>query len=171
MKKILFGIIALMMGVIFTSCKDEKHNPLPPTFKGFTYSPNPARPGDTITISAIYADRGEYVGSPKCTWKISLDTLNAKSNTYERITYSKKVNSSISDETLSVKYAIPTSARKGQTATCNFDVSFDNYVDATAIGFSRENPTQEGYVGTFSTSTIKSTLYSHCSGSMTFTIE
>ncbi len=171
MKKILFSLIALTIGFAFTSCEDEERNPTPPTFKGFTYSPNPVHPGDTITISAIYANRGEFVYKPRCTWKISLDTLDTKTSTYESIQFSKQKTQSISDETLFVQYIIPKTAKVGQTARCSFDVAFDNAVDATAIGASWTNPTENGYVGTFGSSTIQSTLYSHCSGNMTFKIE
>lgn len=165
MKKIAFTLILLLTCGIFVACDDFEKEPIPPTFKGFTYSPNPLHPGDTVTVTAVYARKGKYVYKPRCTWKITLDTLDAVSNTYVRATINQQRTASIGEENLSQKFVIPTSAKPNQKADCHFDVAFDNAVDASNVGFTLNNTTEEGYLGKFNPSVVNSVLYCHTSGS------
>lgn len=171
MKKILFAIFSLTLGLVFTSCDDVNNTVIPPTFKGFTYAPHTPNPGDTVTICAEYANKGKYCYKPRTTWKLTLDTLNAETHNYETVTLSNQRTCSISEERLSVRFAIPRSAKPSQTCRCTFDVAFDNAVDAENQGYSLPNPTLEGYVGQFGNSMVNSLLYSHCSGSLTISIQ
>ena len=166
MKKILYFLCILSWGCFLGSCDDTDNTVIPPTFKGFTYAPSTLHPGDTVTLSAVYASKGKYCYKPRTTWRITLDTLNAETKEYVRVTLSNQRTCSISEENLSVRFAIPHSARPSQTCPVKFDVAFDNAVDAENQGYSLPNPTQEGYVGQFDNSVVNSLLYSHCSGSL-----
>lgn len=168
MKKIAFALLTLVAGISFMAC-GEDNEVIPATFKGFQYTPNPVQPGDTVTIRAIYASKGKYVNKPRCTWNLKLDTL-ATNGTYQQVTLSRKLTCSIGDEDLSVRFVIPETAKEGQQATCSFDVSFNNIVDASNIGFSINSQTEEGYVGRFNSSTVQSIIYSHTSGNLTLNI-
>lgn len=171
MKKILFAVFTIVASLLFAACDDEDYTVVPPTFKGFLYSPSPLHPGDTVAISAVFASKGNYVGKPRCKWSLTLDTLDHNTNTYMTATLHKSTNGSIGDEKLTAKFPIPKTAKKGQKANCNLTIQFDNYVDANNIGFYVESKTEDGYLGKFGRSTVKALLASDCSGSVTISIE
>lgn len=162
MKNLLKLMLMVMAGIVICSCDDDKST-IPPTFKGFTCNPNPAHPGDTMVVRLHYASKGEYVHSPRCTWTLSLDTLNSEGVSV-RATLSKKISASIGSEYLSCPFIIPENAVTGKLMTCKVDISFDNSVD-TKPGLALPNPTQEGYMGSMGNSIVASTLYSKFNGS------
>lgn len=171
MKKVLYFLCILTLGCFLSSCDEADNTVIPPTFKGFTCEPATIHPGDTLTLRAVYASKGKYCYKPRTTWKITLDTLNAETQNYDKVVFSNQRTCSISEESLFVRFAVPQSARTRQSCPVTFDVAFDNAVDAENQGYSLPNPTQEGYLGTFSNSVVNSLLYSHCSGSLNVFIE
>lgn len=164
MKKILFLFSMLAAGMMFVACSNEDYTLIPATFKGFEYAPNPAVAGDTLTISAVYRDKGAYVNKPRCSWRLTLDTLNAKTGVYDKATLSQSRTCSIGDEKLTVHFALPKSTKPGQTASCTFNVDFDVVVNPDKVISSVSNVTEEGYVGTFDPSIVAGTLVCKTSG-------
>lgn len=170
MKKTIFAIIAIMAGITFVSCEDEKE-PIPPTFKGFTYSPKPVHAGDSLQVTSVYEKEGAYVyfvGHKGIFWTLTLDTLNEKG---ARSTWSKKYEpySTVADGAPQIKLKIPNSAAKGK-ATIKLEAVYSNAVDAKAT-WSRSYKVQSGYEGSTFTQAVTSTLTSKASGDFTFNIE
>lgn len=58
---LIFSITIVTVG--FASCDEEEKGSYPPAFYGFTYSPNPVKPGDSITITAVQAKKGHYLNA------------------------------------------------------------------------------------------------------------
>lgn len=169
MKKYSFGLLALLiMSLAFVACSEDDLRSVPPTFKGFKVSPNPVHPGDTVTISAVYNNKGEYVYAPKCTWILKLDTLTESSEQIHAELI-KSIKATIAEDTLSVKFAIPKTAKTGRTVNCSFNASYSNAVD-TEPGLSLPNTTIDPFIGRFGNSRVSSILYSECSGDCTFGI-
>jgi|GEM_PF-266726 len=168
MKHTLQYLMPILLMVFLASCEDEKVC-TPPSFKGFTYAPATVHPGDTVTVTACYQDRGEYIISPKYKWTVSGDSLNASTLASDRWTISYTKDESISSPDPSFKFAVPQSAIAGSTITCTFHADYSNAVDGV-VGNSVTNTTQAGYYGSFSPSVVNSTLYSEANGRLTFNI-
>ena len=151
---------------MIVSCDDDKIC-IPPTFKGFLYSPNPAHVGDIVTITAYQQNRGENVYGPTYTWEVSLDTIDGLTGIAAKCVYQSSVKASISDPDPSIKVAIPDNAVPGGVVSCKFKAVYNNAVDAVP-GIQYESPTQEGYLGRFFPSAITATLFSEASGQLDF---
>lgn len=168
--KYFYPIIIAILCVVSTSCDDDKEQPIPPTFKGFTYSPNPAKAGEKMKITAVIRDKGKNVYGPRYTWTLTLDTVNADGATVKDAKIKKEWKGSISDGNPSVEFILPKSICDPAYAKCTFYADYQNNADA--ITFPEfENSTDEEYLGRFNPSRVASVLYSNVSGSFTFAIE
>lgn len=170
MKKILIGILAMAtFGCLVTSCNNDDKQPIPPQFAGFKITPEKVHPGDIVTISACYVNKGENIYGPHCNWTLTLDTLN-ENNEVGQYKIARQVNASIADDNLSLKIAIPKSAKTGKNASCTLNIDYTHSADAKNIGFELSNPTQNGYRGNFQNSRVVSVLYTRVNGSVSFPI-
>lgn len=75
MKNHLMKSVALTIGIAafaicLVACDEDEKGCYPPVYYGFTYSPNPVRPGDSVTISAIQARKGHYLNA--CDYRLSV---------------------------------------------------------------------------------------------------
>ena len=61
MKKNLLTMasIAMMALLTFMSCEDDKAQYHAPVYKAITFSPNPCYPGDEVTATITYSNKGE----------------------------------------------------------------------------------------------------------------
>lgn len=174
MKKTIFAILAIAFCTIWTACEKTDYEVVPPTFKGFKYSPTTIHPGDSVRFTACYRNEGKniyLVGHKGYKWTLSLDTLDANGDPSKTGRWSRQYTPycSISDGEPTIKLEVPKTAMPGTTAQLNFVAEYSNAADG-APGTSLPNQTEEGYVGTFQPSTVTSVLYSRASGSMTFKI-
>ena len=51
--------IAMMALLTFMSCEDDKAQYHAPVYKAITFSPNPCYPGDEVTATITYSNKGE----------------------------------------------------------------------------------------------------------------
>lgn len=173
MKHTLYAILAMAICTLWTAC-EEDYEVIPPTFKGFLYSPTTVHAGDSVKFTACYANAGQqvyFVGHKGITWKLSVDTLDAGGDESKngRWQAEYKPYCSIGEGEPTIKLRIPTSAKPGSTARLDFNASYSNACNG-APNVSLPNPTAEGYYGQFSNSVIQSALYSGVSGWMTFIV-
>lgn len=162
MKKYIFILLTTFVAIALYSCEDEK-NSIPPTFKGFTVSPNPAHPGDTVRVKLYYADKGEYIYGPRCAWNMKLDTLLEDGSTRDTTMWNY-VQASISADHLGTSFILPKTTNPG-IKTCNVEISFNNSVDTKKVTV-RDNVLQPGYEGKMGKSAVTSLLYSKFTGSV-----
>lgn len=166
MKKYIYILLTAIVTITLHSCQDAA-KPIPPTFKGFVVSPKPCHPGDTLNVKLYFADKGEYIISPKANWTLSIDTLGAD-GTQNKCTFNTSKQGSIVNEYLGGQFIIPTNAVAGRK-TCSVRVDFQCSADASEYP-SRTSVVQPGFEGTLGVSQIKSPLYGDFSGSVNIDI-
>lgn len=175
MKKIIWAMTMMVICTVWTACEKEDYEVVPPTFKGFSYSPTTVHPGDSVRFTACYADPGKNIyltGHKGYTWKLTVDTLDAGGDPDKTGQWTKefKPYCSIGDGEPSYKLQIPALTKPGSTARLDFTANYSNAADGKP-GVSLPNITADGYYGKFSNSTINSILYSSASGWMTFRVD
>lgn len=72
MKLIASTLFMTMAIVCFTSCNEEEKGSYPPAYYGFSYSPVPVHPGDSVTITAVQARKGHYLNACDYTLNVPL---------------------------------------------------------------------------------------------------
>lgn len=165
----LFLFIMLSLTTLLMSC-DEKKATVPPTFKGFRHTPSVVHPGDTVRLTAYYANKGEYWHKPMCYWTFEMDTVNVEKNQRHLASYSQSVQQSVADESLTTTFIVPKNAYLPGKVTARLKVSMFNSVTAENVGFRLTNSTEAGYEGCFNNSIISSQLYCDASGWMDFLV-
>lgn len=177
MKKTFFTIFTIAICALWSACSESfDYEVIPPTFKGFTYSPTTIHAGDSVRFTAVYDNPGKNVyfsGHRGITWKLTVDTLDAEGDPGKDgkwIMEGKPYATMENNENPTYKFRIPTSAKPGSQARIDFRADLSNAADGTP-GTSIPNHTAEGYYGQFQNSIVKSILYSTATGWMTFRID
>lgn len=172
MKKIVCILALAVMALGIISCSEDVQDALPPTFKGFKYTPTTPHPGDSVWVSACIDQPGEnvYFANHKgIKWTMKVDTLNAQGGRGQ-YTITKEPYCTIGDSEYKIGLRIPDSADPDATVTINFYARYDNAANGNP-GTYRISTTQQGYFGKFGNSTVKSILYSEVSGSLNIALE
>lgn len=166
MKKYIYILLTALVATVFYSCEKDQ-DPIPPTFKGFTVSPKPCNSGNKVSVKLYFADKGDYIISPKLSCTLKIDTLDADGN-INSATLSDSRKCSITDEYLENTFTIPETTLP-KTYTCDANVEFTCSVDSKQAA-RRSNEIENGYEGTLKESEIRSMLYGGCSGSVNIRI-
>lgn len=175
MKKTIYAILTMAICTIWSACNEKNdYEVLPPTFKGFTYTPTTPHPGDSVRFTAVYDNPGKniYFSNHRgITWKLTVDTLDAQGDASKDGKWVKEVKPycSVGESDPTYKFRIPTTAKPGSTARLDFRADYSNAADGTP-GTSIPNQTAQGYYGQFQNSIVQSILYSTATGWMTFRI-
>lgn len=165
MRKI-FILLGLALGATaFVSCSED-YDIQAPNIKGFTYQPKQVHPGDTVRITLEMKDHGKYLYSPRYTWNLSTDTIDAQG--YSGIHYTKyEKQGSVEDKSPALRYVVPQTAAPGGMVKCTLSIEYTNAVDAT--GTERLNTVaQDGYLGQFNVSLGTGVLTSSVGGTFSF---
>lgn len=76
MKSITLTILVATAIACFTACEEEEKGSYPPVYFGFTYSPTPVKPGDSVTISAVQDRKGHYLNACDYTLHVPLGLID-----------------------------------------------------------------------------------------------
>lgn len=158
MKNLLY--IFTLLAFTLASCSEDRKQSYPPTFSGFEYTPVPARPGDSVTVSIVQAKKGKY--------------LNAASYTLNvRLSYQRD-NGEPGDTTLTITYHTNYDGTDNGNPSFRFKLPETTTSDRANCSFSaRWSNSTDGIGGSFGQGSIRSysySLYSNASGSFTFPI-
>lgn len=72
MKSFASSVFVAMFALSLVACDEEDKDCYPPTYHGFTYSPTPVRPGDSVTITVVQAKKGHYLNACNYTLNVPL---------------------------------------------------------------------------------------------------
>lgn len=164
MKKILF--LLPLLALALAACDNEKAASLPPVWKGFTYSPSPARPGDSVVVTAVQAKKGKYLNACDYTFSLRIQVQENGTTRDTTLTHSYHTNYDGTDNgNPSWKFLLP-AATVSSSASCTFKARWSNSADGTPVSYASTggdgttgNITSYGY-----------TLYSEANGSFTLRI-
>lgn len=158
MKNLLYILFAFAF--LLTGCSEDKKESYPPTYSGFEYSPIPAHPGDSVTVSIVQAKKGKYLNATSYSLNVRLSYL--------------REGGEQADTTLSIAYKTNYDGTDNGNPTFRFKLPETTTSDRANCSFSAywSNST-DGIGGSFGQSSIRSysyVLYSNASGSFTFPI-
>ncbi len=172
MKRTSFTLALLALGMMpclfLASCDDDDEGCYPPTWKGFTYSPSPVHPGDSITITAVQASKGHYLNA--CDYSFSMKVYVADSNGMTQdstLTYSYHTNYDGTDNgDPSWGVRLPETTVSG-SYTCSFSANWSNSSDGQGgtYAYNGDRGSCTGSITSYSY-----TLYSNASGSFTLPV-
>ena len=103
------SLFLAVCALFFTSCDNEKQVSYMPTWRGFTYSPKPVHPGDSVTIVAQQAELGHLIYKAVYTWTATYHILTVEEkDSLVTFTHEDKVVYDYEPADPSLKLYIPT---------------------------------------------------------------
>lgn len=164
MKKILF--LLPLLALVLASCGDDKAESRPPVWKGFTYAPAPAQPGDSVVVTAVQAQKGKYLNACDYTFSLRVRVLENGNEKDSLLSYSYHTNYDGKDNgDPSWKFRLPPST-VSTTAACTFKARWSNSADGTPASYSSTGG--DGTTG--SITSYGYTIYSEANGAFTLRI-
>lgn len=167
-KKHLIRLFALtifmaVFAVCFAACDDDEKGSYPPAFYGFTYSPNPVKPGDSVTITAVQARKGQYLIGCDYSLNVRLKQEDGETNIVSKYHTNYDATNKANP---TFKILIPANII-GNSAYVSFSARWNNSADGIGGEYSASD--NSGYLGQIISRGYL--LYSEASGNFNLPIE
>ncbi len=163
--KTLIILPTLLLSIALIGC-DDGGSSYPPTYKGFSYWPNPVHPGDSVVITAVQAKKGHYLNAVDYSFSMKI-TMDIGGETVDStLTYSHHTNYDGTDNgDPSWAFLLPQNTRSG-SYTCSFNARWSNSSDGEMGSYLSTGG--DGCVGSITSHSY--TLYSDASGTFTLPV-
>ncbi len=154
-----------MLFLLFVGC-DDKEWSYPPTWRGFTYDPSPAHPGDSVLVTAVQAAKGHYLNATDYSFSMTVYVDVDGVTEEQTLSYSYHTNydgTDNGDPTWEV--LIPENTIDGNYS-CSFTATWSNSADGKGGSYGCVGG--DGCAGSITSYSYP--LYSKASGSFTMQI-
>lgn len=169
-KGLILGVVASML--IFGACEKTDTKSYLPTWKGFSYTPQPVHRGDTLTVKAVQANIGHLIYHAEYTWTVTGEVFKAGSQETETwdSTFTKKVTYDNQPQDPQISFKVPENLATGTLSkvsiTFKGDYDYSGQGEFIADGSQYHDPEYIGYIQQQQSTTING----KCGGSVTISV-